>query len=132
MSLSAKILNLYSNLLDIAIKDFGIIVESGGTLYSQSGEPWKLCLYLCDGSFIDIYYSIKCKYAYHWDRRLTKDQIFRHDNAPHQRWKDIPTFPKHFHNGSEDIVIPSYLSDNPEIALREFLNFTIKHIAKLL
>ena len=132
MPLSTKILNLYSKLLDIAIKEFGIIVESGGTLYSQSGEPWKLRLYLCDGSFIDIYYSIKCKYSYHWDRRLTKDQIFRHDNAPHQRWKDIPTFPKHFHNGSEDIVIPSYLSDNPEIALREFLNFTIKHIAKLL
>lgn len=130
MPSSMKILKLYSDLLDIAIKEFGTIVESGETLYSQSKEPWKLRLYLYDGSLIDIYYSIKCKYSYHWDRRLTKNQIFRHDNAPHQRWKDISTFPKHFHNGSEDIVIPSYLSDSPEIALREFLNFTIKHITK--
>ncbi len=130
MPSSTKILKLYSDFLDIATKEFGIIVESGEILYSQSKEPWKLRLYLYDDSFIDIYYSIKHKYSYHWDRRLTKNQIFRHDNAPHQRWKDISTFPKHFHNGSEDIVIPSYLSDSPEIALREFLSFAIKHITK--
>ena len=130
MPSSTKILKLYSDFLDVATKEFGTIVESGEILYSQSKEPWKLRLYLYDDSFIDIYYSIKCKYSYHWDRRLTKNQIFRHDNAPHQRWKDISTFPKHFHNGSEDIVIPSYLSNSPEIALREFLSFAIKHITK--
>ncbi len=83
MSSSSKILKLYSGLLDIATKEFGTIVESGEILYSQSKEPWKLRIYLYDSSFIDIYYSIKCKYSYHWDRRLTKNQIFRHDNAPH-------------------------------------------------
>jgi hypothetical protein len=46
------------------------------------------------------------------------------------RWKDISTFPKHFHNGSEDIVISSHISDDPEFAVREFLNFAAKHIVR--
>ncbi|MEW6087463.1 MAG: DUF6516 family protein [bacterium] len=91
----------------------------------------KLRLYLYDNSFIDIYLSIKSnKYSYHWDRRLTVNKIFRHDNAPHQKWKHIETFPKHFHNGSEQTVLPSHISDNPELALKEFLNFVIKNIVK--
>ena len=98
-----KILSLYSKLLDIAVTEFKTIVESGEIFYSHnSTEPWKLRLYLCDGSLIDIYYSTQGKYSYHWDRRLVTPEIYRHDNAPHQRWKDISTFPKHFHNGSED------------------------------
>jgi hypothetical protein len=55
-------------------------------------------------------------------------KIYRHNNAPHQKWKYISTFPKHFHNGSEDIVVQSHISENPEIALREFLSFVVKHI----
>lgn len=125
---STKILRLYRNLLDIATTEFKVIVESGEILYSQSKEPWKLRLYLCEGSFMDIYYSTNNKYSYHWDRRLTSNEIYRHDNAPHQRWKDIPTFPKHFHNGSEDTAVASYISDKPEFALKEFLNFAIKRI----
>lgn len=130
MPVSMKILGLYKSLLDLAITEFKVIVEAGEVLYSQSNEPWKLRLYLCDSSFIDIYYSVRGKYSYHWDRRLATNEIFRHDNAPHQRWKDISTFPKHFHNGSEDIVIPSFISDIPKLAMREFLNFVEKNIVK--
>lgn len=125
---STKILRLYRNLLDIATTEFRVIIESGEIFYSQSKEPWKLRLYLCDGSFMDIYYSTNGKYSYHWDRRLMSNKIYRHDNAPHQRWRDISTFPKHFHNGSEDAAVASYISDNPELALKEFLNFAIKHV----
>jgi len=124
------ILSLYRKLLDITIKEFRTIVESGEILYSHSNEPWKLRLYLCDNSFIDIYYSTTGKYSYHWDRRLTTNKIYRHDNAPHQRWKDISTFPKHFHNGSEDSVGPSHIPDDPGLALRDFLTFALRHIAK--
>lgn len=128
MPASKKILRLYRSLLDIAVTGFKTIVESGEIFYSQSNEPWKLRLYLCDGSFIDVYYSTKGKYSYHWDRRLVTNKIYRHDNAPHRRWKDISTFPKHFHNGSEDIVVPSHIAEDPKLALREFLGFTTEHI----
>lgn len=130
MPLLTKISRLYKSLLDIATIEFKTVIESGEIFYSQSKEPWKLRLYLCDGSFIDIYYSTKGKYSYHWDRRLTTNKIYRHDNAPHMRWKDISTFPKHFHDGSENNVISSHISDNPELALREFLGFAVKRIAK--
>lgn len=45
----------------------------------------------------------------------------RFDNAPD--FPNLATFPKHFHNGSEDNVEESRLSDEPETALREFLSF---------
>ena len=32
-------------------------------------------------------------------------------------------FPKHFHDGSEDNVGESHISDSPDQALREFLHF---------
>jgi len=35
----------------------------------------------------------------------------------------VKTFPKHFHEGSEEQVRESYLSDVPEEGLREFLAF---------
>lgn len=49
--------------------------------------------------------------------------LYRHDNAPHGKWRAVSTFPKHFHDGSEDRVEESQISDNPEQALREFLSF---------
>ncbi len=125
-----EILSLYKNLLNIAVIEFKTVIESGEVFYSQAKVPWKLRLYICDGSFIDIFYSTKCKYSYHWDRRLVTNKIYRHDNAPHKRWEDISTFPKHFHNGSEEIVISSQISDDPELALKEFLTFVSEHIKK--
>jgi hypothetical protein len=123
-----KILTLYKKLLNIAVSEFGTVIEAGEILYTQGNVPGKLRLYLCDCSYIDIYYSMKGKYSYHRNNRLVSNKIYRHDNAPHQKWKNISTFPKHFHNGSEDIVVQSNISENPEIALREFLVFVLKHI----
>ncbi len=78
---------------------------------------------LTEGSFIDVWFSLKLqgRYSYHWERKLFDGSIYRHDNAPHKKWEDISTFPKHFHNGSEDNVMLSHISENPELALREFL-----------
>jgi len=125
-----EILSLYKNLLNIAVTEFKAIVESGELLYSQSNIPWKLRLYICDGSFVDIYYSVKDKYSYHWDRRLVNNKVYRHDNAPHKKWENVSTFPKHFHNGSEEAVILSNIPDNSEDALKEFLTFVSGHIKK--
>jgi hypothetical protein len=33
------------------------------------------------------------------------------------------SIPKHLHNGTEENVIESYISDNPKKAVREFLDF---------
>jgi len=113
-------------LKDIAEIEFSDIVED------VIVDLNELRIMLVDGSFIDVWFSLKLKgrYSYHWERRFIDGSIYRHDNAPHLRWKDIPTFPKHFHNGSEDIVISSHISDNPELALKEFLNFLSKHVKK--
>ncbi len=78
-----------------------------------------------DGSFIDVWYSLKLpdRYSYHWERRAVDGTIYRHDNAPHRRWESVSTFPKHFHNQSEYAVEESHLSEIPEAALRQFLHF---------
>ena len=79
----------------------------------DSGEPLKLRIEIIDGSIVDIFYSVTGKYSYHWERSLIDGSIYRHDNAPHQRWQSIKTFPKHVHHGSEDAGEESYLSDDP-------------------
>lgn len=85
----------------------------------------ELRIILTDESFIDVWFSLKLtdRYSYHWERRTIDGTIYRHDNAPHRRWESVSTFPKHFHNGSEDEVTESHLSAIPEEALREFLIF---------
>lgn len=113
-------------LKDIAEIEFSDIVED------VIVDLNELRIMLIDGSFIDVWFSLKLtgRYSYHWERRFIDGSVYRHDNAPHLRWKDISTFPKHFHNGSEDIVISSHISDNPELALKEFLGFVSKHVKK--
>jgi len=85
----------------------------------------ELRIILNDGSFMDIWFSLKLpgRYSYHWERRAIDGRIYRHDNAPHKRWQSVATFPRHFHDGSEDHVVESRLSEEPERALREFLTF---------
>jgi hypothetical protein len=80
---------------------------------------------LCDGSFVDVWYSLKLtdRYSYHWERRAIDGAIYRHDNAPHRRWRAAKTYPRHFHDGRETEVGESYLAVDPEEALREFLRF---------
>lgn len=92
----------------------------------------KLRLYLTDGSFIDIWLSKKVlgHYAFHWERGNINGSIYRHDNIPDKRWKPISTFPKHFHNGSEENVKESTLSDEPRQAIRQFLIFTKAILSK--
>ena len=98
-----EILSLYKNLLEIATTEFITVVVSG---------------------------EVKGKYSYHWDRSLSTGKIYRHDNAPHSKWKQLDTFPSHFHNGSDDIVVSRHIPETPESALREFPNFAIDIIAK--
>lgn len=71
---------------------------------------------------------LKDRYSFHWERKMIDNTIYRQDNAPHKNWRNIKTFPKHFHNGSEENVTESTISNNPEKGLREFLEFVRKKI----
>ena len=110
-------------LRDIAEIKFADIVEN-----AIITDLNQLRIFLKEGSFIDVWFSLKLKgrYSYHWERRMIDGSIYRHDNAPHKKWEKIKTFPKHFHNGSEDNVVESEISEVPEKALREFLEFARK------
>jgi hypothetical protein len=107
-------------LCEIAQVEFADIVIEG-----YVPDLNELRLVLIDGSFIDVWFSLKLKgrYSLHWERRAVDGTIYRHDNAPHKRWQSVATFPDHFHDGSEEHVVASHLSENPEQALRAFLTF---------
>ena len=79
---------------------------------------------------IDIWYSLKLsgRYSYHWERKFKDGTIYRHDNIPHKKWQDVKTFPKHFHDTSSSNVTESYINDNIEVGIVEFLNFVRKRL----
>ena len=85
----------------------------------------KLRLHICDGSYVDVWFSRKIpgRYAYHWERRHIDGKIYRYDNRPHMSMRRMGTFPRHFHDGSDDVVVESHLSDDPVEAVRSFLIF---------
>lgn len=114
-------------LKEIAEVEFWDIVEDA--IVTDINE---LRIILKDGSFVDIWYSLKLKgrYSCHWERRHLDGLIFRHDNAPHKKWQEIKTFPKHFHDGDEERVTESYLDEIPCKGLRDFLLFVRKQSKK--
>lgn len=88
----------------------------------------KLRVILIDLSYIDFWWSeVKPqRFAHHWQRIHIDGKIYRHDNAPHEKWRNISTFPQHFHFGDENNVKESHLSQEPEETIREFLLFCRK------
>lgn len=56
--------------------------------------------------------------------------IYRFDNAPHKKWKQIKTFPHHFHSGEDMIVKESHLPEKPQSAIEEVLNFIVTVLKK--
>ena len=107
-------------LAELATVEFADIVQDAWVPGTN-----ELRIALSDGSFVDVWFSLKLegRYSFHWERQAIDGSIYRHDNAPHHRWRSVATFPHHFHNGSEERVIESRLSSDPEAALREFLMF---------
>jgi len=78
----------------------------------------------------DVWLSEKRKgtYAYHWERRGIDGTIYRHNNLPDPHARALKTFPKHFHDGSEQTLAESSISNDPEDALRDFLSFVRRKI----
>jgi len=46
------------------------------------------------------------------------------------QWREMETFPKHFHDGSDGNVQESHISDDPAEAIRSFLSFVKKKIKR--
>lgn len=103
----------------MAEHEFSEIVESTEITRNQ------LRVILTDESFIDFWWSseIPGRFACHWERTHIDGKTFCHNNMPHPQWQTIKTFPKHFHDGDSGRVIESSLSDDPETAVRDFLNY---------
>jgi hypothetical protein len=120
------IVNL-DQLRDIAEIEFADIVTD--VVFTDINE---LRIMFIDGSFLDVWRSLKLegRYSYHWERRFVDGSIYRHDNAPHMRWENVPTYPKHFHNGTEDNVIPSDIANDPALGLRQVLSFAKEIIVR--
>jgi hypothetical protein len=112
---------LYRKLEFIATNEFADIVYDNVIIYSYSGRARKLRLKIIDNTLIDVWYSIDGEYSFDWEQREIRKTIYRHDNAPHKKWKRIKTYPKHCHDGKQENVLESYLSEAPEKAMREFL-----------
>lgn len=115
---------IYEELAHIARTEFGDIVIEAKIMRLSTGDPLKLRLNLIDESLIDVHISSSGRYSYHWERRLIgREEIYRHDNAPHRAWDHVSTFPRHFHDGHEKNITESHISQKPNEALREFCTF---------
>lgn len=125
------IFKLYSQLKETAISEYGDIVEHAEIIFNHYGRVKKLRLKLIDTTLIDIWYSVEGSYSFHWEQSNIRNTIYRHDNAPHKRWSYIKTFPKHCHVDTQDNVTESNLPDNPESALKMFLETVKNKIIKL-
>lgn len=123
---------LYSRLKVIADTEFVEIVQDSEIIFTNSGRAQKLRVRLVDGTFVDIWYSLEGEYSFHWEQKPQRNMMLRHDNAPHSKWSYVKTFPKHCHDGIQENITESHLSNEPETALREFLAIVRKSIITML
>lgn len=122
---------LFNRIIDFVRDEFSDIVIDIQLRFTPSGSIERLRIFLSDKSFIDVWLSSSGKYSYRWEQRHVRGLIYRHDNAPHSKWKGIGTFPKHFHDGTEDNVRESNIPDNPLSAMSYFLTFVREYLDKL-
>jgi len=121
---------LFSRIVDVVLSEFSDIIVDTQLRFTSSGAVERLRIFLKDVSFVDVWLSASGKYSYHWEHRHVRGFIHRHDNAPHIRWRNVETFPKHFHDGSEDNVVESSIPDDAVSAVRYFLGFVRSFLAK--
>jgi len=123
---------IYKRIQLIAELKFSDILRSAEMIQGSAERIRKLRLYLIDNTFLDIWYSFDGSYSFHWEQRGVRNSIYRHDNAPHEKWRHVSTFPKHCHDGDEQNVTESFLSDEPEHAVEELLSVVRERMIKIL
>jgi hypothetical protein len=111
---------IYNWLVREGLKRFGDIIDD--VLRVEAANVLvKVRIIMVDGSFLDVYWSPTGRYSLHYERRHVDGRVYRHDNAPHPRHRGVPTFPKHYHKGSEGNVVESRSPDEPVEAVERFL-----------
>ena len=112
------------DLRHIAEVEFADIVVDSQPL----GE--KVRIFLFDGSYVDVWLSrtLEGRFGYHWERSHIDGQIYRYDNFANTAWRDVATYPRHFHKGSQTNVGPAPFSDNLVAGFREFLSFVRENL----
>jgi hypothetical protein len=112
---------VYKLICGVAEREYADIVQR------TSFDDESARIYFVDESFLEVWLyrseNVMKRYAFHWERRHVNGKIFRHDNAPHVRWRGVKTFPKHFHHETEINTIESRIPDDPMSATKYFLNF---------
>jgi len=85
----------------------------------------KLRIILTDTSYVDVWVSKKLenRFGFHWERGHLDGTIYRYDNFPDTDWKHIPTYPFHFHSGSQDAVETPPFSQDVIQGFRDFMGF---------
>ncbi len=91
----------------------------------------KVRLFLFDASYVDIWLSKKIEghFGYHWERSHLDGRMYRYDNFANTAWRDVNTYPRHFHNGSQNEVEPAPFAEDPLIGFREFMSFVRDSLA---
>ena len=90
------------------------------------GEKARFFLY--DANYIDVWLSRKLegRFGYHWERSHIDGRVYRYDNFANTAWRDVSTYPRHFHNGSQDDVEAAPFAEDLVTGFREFLDF-VRH-----
>lgn len=108
-----------ADLRRVAEIEFGDFVTDAQTL----GE--KVRLFLNDGSYIDLWLSqqLPDRFGFHWERRHLDKTFYRYDNFPNSAWREVDTYPRHFHNGAQEAVEAAPFSAELLTGFRDFLSF---------
>lgn len=90
----------------------------------------KLRILLRDTSYVDVWVSRKLqgRFGFLWERRHLDGQVFRYDNFPDVQWASVPTFPYHFHDGTQNNVVASPFPTSLEDGFRAFMTFVQQRI----
>lgn len=111
----------------LAKTEYQDIVSKTKIIRKRCAASGKLRIIFKDSSFLDVWLSSSGKYSYHWEQRAQRGCILRYDNAPFH--PDVTTHPKHLHEGTEQNVKPSNISDDPQIALNSILKSVRKTLS---
>ena len=86
---------------------------------------YKLRVILVNNSFIDANLSRRLpdRFGFHWECGDNAGTIYRFDNFPDKNWKELSTFPYHFHRGSQDDVEASPFPPTIIDGFRSFMEF---------
>ena len=119
---------LLDDLQRIALIEFSHLLVDALTI----GE--KVRLFLTDSSYIDLWLSHRLteRFGFHWERRHRDGTFYRYDNFPDTIWRQVSTFPRHFHNGAQEAVEAASFSADINAGFRDFMRFVETKFAELL